>query len=62
MASISLSLGFVARGGDAVEVDGDVVVRLDPALAVRTPPLCDGDEGVVATGTRRFLIGDDPCK
>ena len=25
---------FVARGGDAVEVDGDVVVRLERALAI----------------------------
>ena len=41
---------FVARGGDAVEVevDGDVVVWLERALTVGAQRFCDGDEGVVA--------------
>ena len=51
-------LKFVAaRGGDAVEVDGDVVVRLEraAALAVRTQRLCDGDEGVPHDVWRQLL-------
>ena len=39
---------FVVRGGDAGEVNGDVVVWLEGALAERVQLLGDRDQGVVA--------------
>ena len=39
---------LVLRGGDAVEVDGYVVVWLERALSIGAKLFCDGEKGVVA--------------
>ena len=39
---------LVVRGGDAVEVDGHVVVGLERAVGVGAKLSCDGEKGIVA--------------
>ena len=39
---------LVLRGGDAVEVDGYVVIWLERALSIGAKLFCDGEKGVVA--------------
>ena len=48
---------LVLRGGDAVEVDGYVVIWLERALSIGAKLLGDGDEGVVADVAEASCFG-----
>ena len=52
---------LVLRGGDAVEVDGYVVIWLERALSIGAKLLGDGDEGVVADVAEASCFGGGWC-
>jgi hypothetical protein len=48
---------LVVRGGDAVEVDGDIVIWLERALSIGAKLFCDGEKGVVANISEAGCFG-----